>query len=145
MAHFTEAQIDRAIHKAAEKLEYSQLRPQQERAVKRFVEGHNVFVSLPTGSGKSLCYCILPATYDFLSGADGLLIVVVVSPLISLMKEQVRAMNERYMRAVFVGDCAEEEAVDVCDGKFKLVYMSPEAKYGETCFSGRASSRPCSG
>jgi superfamily II DNA helicase RecQ len=43
------------------------------------------------------------------------------------MKDQVRAMNERYMRAVFVGDCAEEEAVDVYDGKFQLVYMSPEA------------------
>ena len=62
-----------------------------------------------------------------LSGADGLSIVVVFSPLILLMKDQVRAMNERYMRAVFVGDRAEEEAVDVYDGKFQLVYMSPEA------------------
>ena len=124
--HFTEAQIDSAIRKAAEKLGYSQLHPQQEREVKRFVEGHDMFVSLPTGSSKSLC--ILPATYDFLSGADSLSIVVVVSPLISLMKDQVCAMNERYMRAVFVGNCAEEEAVvDVCDGKFQLVYMSPEA------------------
>ena len=52
-------------------------------------------------------------------------IVVVVRPLILLMKDQVRAMKERDIRAVFVGDCEDEEgAVDVCNGKFQLVYMS---------------------
>ena len=116
MSNFTETQIGAASCKAAEKLGYSQLRPQQVRTVKKFIEGHDVFVNLPTGSSKSLCYCFLPATYDLLSGADSLSIVVVVSPLILLMKDQVHAMRERDIRAVFVADCEEDEvAVNVCD------------------------------
>ena len=85
-----------------------------------------MFVILPMGSGKSLCYCILPATHDFLRGVHGQPIVVVVSPL-TLMKDQVQAMKERDIQAVFIGDCCEEGVVDVCNGKFQLVYMSPEA------------------
>ena len=58
MAHLAQF-FNGALRKEAEKLGYSHLCPQQERAVKKFVEGRDVFVSLPTGSGKSLCYCIL--------------------------------------------------------------------------------------
>ena len=56
-------------------------------------------------------------------------IVVVVSPLISLMKDQVQAMEARGVRAVNVGDCAEEgrEVSEICTGIYQLVYMSPEA------------------
>ena len=70
-AAFSESAIDLAIRRAAEKLGYSKLRHQQVRAVKNFVQGNDVFVSLPTGSGKSLCYSILLATFDSLFGADG--------------------------------------------------------------------------
>ena len=58
---------------------------------------------------------------------DSKSIVVVVSPLISLMKDQVQAMKARDVRAVYVGDCAEEDVVDVCSGIYQIVYMSPEA------------------
>ena len=67
-AAFSESAIDLAIRRAAEKLGYSKLRHQQ---VKNFVQGNDVFVSLPTGSGKSLCYSILLASFDSLFGADG--------------------------------------------------------------------------
>ena len=70
-AAFSESAIGLAIRRAAEKLGYSKLRHQQVRAVKNFVQGNDVVLSLPTGSGKSLCYCILPATFDSLFGADG--------------------------------------------------------------------------
>ena len=70
-AAFSESAIDLAIRRAAEKLGYSKLRHQQVRAVKNFVQGNDVFVSLPTGSGKSLCYSILLASFDSLFGADG--------------------------------------------------------------------------
>ena len=70
-AAFSESAIGLAIRRTAEKLGYSKLRHQQVRAVKNFVQGNDVVVSLPTGSGKSLCYCILPATFDSLFGADG--------------------------------------------------------------------------
>ena len=131
MALFSESSVVYAMHKATSKLGYSALHRQQEKVVKalKFVVGRDVFVSLPTGSGKSLCYCILPLVFDELSGVDGKSIVVVVSPLIALMKDQVLAMEARNVRAVYVGDCTEEgsEATEICSGKYQLVYMSPEA------------------
>ena len=57
----------RGYYKAAEEIGYSSLRPQQELAVKQFVSGNDVFVCLPTGSGKSLCYSVLPSVFDHLS------------------------------------------------------------------------------
>ena len=131
MARYSSTDIERALETAAEKLGYSSLRPHQKRAVTKFVQGHDVFISLPTGSGKSLCFCILPGVFDELrevaDHSSMSSIVVVVSPLISLMKDQVRAMTERGMTAVFVGDCNEDLVAGVCQGRYQLVYMSPEA------------------
>ena len=89
MASFSESEVASALSRAATKLGYSTLLPQQERVVRAFVQGRDVFVSLPTGSGKSLCYCLLPLLFD---GSQRKSIVVVVSPLISLMKDQVRSI-----------------------------------------------------
>ena len=90
------------------------------------IEGKDVFVSLPTGSVKSLCYCLLPKAFDSLRCSNSMAtqsIVVVVSPL---MKDQVRQMTQRDISAVYVGD---DDVVEtkVCGGKFQLVYLSPEA------------------
>ena len=76
-----------AISLAESKLGYSALRPNQELVVKHFLRGSEAFVSLPTGSGKSLCYCLLPRACDFLRQRTALResIVIVISPLISLM------------------------------------------------------------
>ena len=71
------------------------LRPLQEEAVRRFVEGRDVFVSFPTGGGKSLCYSVLPLVFDKLRKTAGQSLVIVASPLIALMKDQVRALAER--------------------------------------------------
>ena len=54
-----------------------------------------MFVSLPTGSGKSLCYGVLPVLFDRLQRSDRRAIVVVVSPLISLMKDQTNSFSAR--------------------------------------------------
>ena len=62
----SEVRISKAISYATEALGYSELRPNQELAVKHFLCGHDVFVSLPTRSSKSLCYCLLPKAFDFL-------------------------------------------------------------------------------
>ena len=61
-----EVRISKAISYATKALGYSELRPNQELAVKHFLRGHDVFVSLPIGSGKSLCYCLFPKAFDFL-------------------------------------------------------------------------------
>ena len=115
------------LAKVASQLGYSRLRPNQEQAVSHFVRGNDVFVSLPTGSGKSLCYCLLPGVFDEIHHSKGS-IVIVVSPLVALMKDQVRCMTERDVRAVFVGDADDDSSVDeICEGKYQLVFMSPES------------------
>ena len=78
----SEVRISKAISYATKALGYSELRPNQELAVKHFLRGHDVFVSLPTGSNKILCHCLLPKAFDFLWQRieSTQSIVVVVSP-----------------------------------------------------------------
>ena len=92
------------LQAAARWMGYSTLRQHQIEAVSLFMSGRDVFVSLPTGSGKSLCYCILPGMFDAIQQWCSSSIVIVVSPLIALMKDQVRAMVERNVSAVYIGD-----------------------------------------
>ena len=109
-----------AIRVSAEIMGYSC----QEEAVRRFVEGRDVFVSFPTGGGKSLCYSVLPLVFDKLRKTAGQSLVIAVSPLIALMKDQVRTLAERNVRAVYVE--GESEFGAVCDGKYQLMFFSPE-------------------
>ena len=119
--------VDHAIVAAARLLGYESLRPRQTEAIKGFLVGRDVFVCLPTGSGKSLCYCLLPTASDILRSWEKQAIVVVVSPLVALMKGQVRAMAERSVRAVYVGDAKEDvEVTKICADSYQLVFLSPE-------------------
>ena len=84
-------QVNVAILQAVRKLGYDTPTQDQKDAIRSFVEGTDVFICLPTGSGKSLCYACLPILFDILRGDGGQqnCIVVVVSPLSSLMQDQV--------------------------------------------------------
>ena len=115
-----------AISSAVRKLGYRELRPNQELAVKHFLRRHDVFVSLPTGSGKSLCYCVLPKAFDCLqkTAKASQWIVVIVSPLIALMHDQVRAVRVRGVTAVIADD---ELVGSVCSGDFQLIFLRPES------------------
>ena len=74
--------IDRAIAEAVRKLDYSRATDDQANAIREFVAGRDVFVTLPTGSGKSLCYAALPFVFDFLRAqSESPSVVVVVCPL----------------------------------------------------------------
>ena len=87
-----------------------------------------MFVCLPTGSGKSLCYWILPGVFDRLRGLDSYSVVVVVSPLKALMREQVEALKGRGSRAVCGGDALYEELVhdEIQEGRYQFLFFSPE-------------------
>jgi ATP-dependent DNA helicase RecQ len=98
-------------------------RPYQEDIVRAILDGGDVFAVMPTGGGKSLCYQ-LPARM-----LDG--VCIVVSPLISLMKDQVDAANANGLRAgtlnsTVTGTQAAEIGVALRRGEMDLLYISPE-------------------
>ena len=68
------------LSKVASQMGYSALRPKLEEVILDFVRGSDVFESLPTGSGKSLCYSLLPGVFDEIRRLQGVSIVIVVSP-----------------------------------------------------------------
>ena len=70
-------ELDNTIIQASQQLGYATIR---NRSIKSFMEGLDVFISLPTGSGKSLCFSVLPYAFDYLYKRVGS-IVVIVSPL----------------------------------------------------------------
>lgn len=60
--------VQDTIKAAAQMIGIETLKPKQVQAVEAFVNGHDVFVSLPTGYGKSLIYAVLPGTFDLIRG-----------------------------------------------------------------------------
>ena len=91
-----------AIAGAASSLGYSKLKKEQEEVLlSLLVTGRDVFVVLLTGHGKSLCYACIPATFDTLCGVEKRSIVVVVTPLIALMKDQVAIFTAKGVSATY--------------------------------------------
>jgi ATP-dependent DNA helicase RecQ len=102
---------------------FSSFRPNQEEIVRALMGGRDVFAVMPTGGGKSLCYQ-LPAV--LMPGA-----ALVVSPLISLMKDQVDGARANGIRAAFLNsslDFAEQSAVlrSLQSEELDLLYVAPE-------------------
>ena len=104
------------------------LKTKQTEAIVSFVEGRDVFVCLPTGYGKSLCFALLPLVFNHLRGQDGS-IVICVSPLTSLMMEQRDVFSHHGMSADFVGELQHDlqSLLRVKEGKAQLLYISPES------------------
>ena len=74
-------------------LGYEQLKKEQEESIIEFVKDRDVFVSLPTGLGKSLCYILLPSVFDQLRKVERKSIALVVSPIVALVQDQVAAIT----------------------------------------------------
>ena len=91
--------VHEAVRKAACRLGFSALTRHQEEVVISFMKGNDVFVSLPTGSGKTV-YCILPFAFDILLNEQSC-IVIVVSPLLALMRDQVSLVTNNFMYEYF--------------------------------------------
>ena len=102
---------------------FSSFRPLQEEIIQSVLQGNDTLALLPTGGGKSICYQI-PAL-----ALDGLCLVV--SPLISLMKDQVQQLRDRHIKAACITSgltgLEQEIILNNCiHGKIKLLYVSPE-------------------
>ena len=106
-------ELKKVLTKVAHQMGYSELRPKQEAVVLDLVRGSDVFISLPNGNGKFLCYSLLPAV-DEVHCLPGFFVISVVSPLVALMRDQVRAMAERNVHTVYVGDTCDDFTVDLC-------------------------------
>ena len=102
---------------------YEQFRPLQKEIVEDALAGRDVFVLMPTGGGKSLCFQ-LPALMR-----DGL--TIVVSPLISLMKDQVDALQASGIRATYLNSTLDRDEAKarwrgLHHGKYRMLYVAPE-------------------
>lgn len=102
---------------------YSAFREGQEALIDNILQGRDVLGIMPTGAGKSICYQI-PAL--LLSG-----ITLVISPLISLMKDQVHALNQAGIHAAYINSSLNESQISkalrlAAAGQYKIIYVAPE-------------------
>ena len=122
--------VERAIHSACDHLGVQSLKEKQKEAIKAIIAHQDVFICLPTGYGKSLCYALLPLVFDSLLGREkGTSIVLIISPLTAIMMEQRDKYLHSGISAEFVGEMQQDldSMVSVREGRVQLVYISPES------------------
>ncbi|XP_031497225.1 uncharacterized protein LOC116262218 isoform X2 [Nymphaea colorata] len=99
---------------------FSHFRPYQKEIIEEILKGRDALVVMATGSGKSVCYQIPP----LITGKTA----VVISPLISLMQDQVMSLTQRGVKAQYLGSTQKDCTVysDAQSGQFDVLYMTPE-------------------
>lgn len=106
---------------------FDKFKGEQEAIIRNLMSGHDTFVLMPTGGGKSLCYQ-LPSL--IMEGT-----AIVISPLIALMKNQVDVINglseddgvAHYLNSSLNKSAIEKVKEDILSGKTKLLYVAPES------------------
>ena len=118
-----EASGEQAVQTLKTYFGYDTFREGQESVVESILEHRNVLAIMPTGAGKSICYQV-PAL--MMPG-----ITIVISPLISLMQDQVKALNEAGIHAAFINSSLTENQISkalylAAGGRYKIIYVAPE-------------------
>ncbi len=115
-------------------LSHVSLKDEQCSAIKAVYWGQDVFVCLPTGYGKSLCYQTLPFVMDYKSRTSkeaSNSAIIVVSPLIALMEDQVGGLRKQGVKACIISSSTALLKENVCThhslGTDKLFFCAPEA------------------
>ena len=133
--------FERALCYALAKLKKDdlQLKDEQRAAIRHVYQEKDVFLWLPTGFGKSICYEILPFLCDYhrrsSEGDVGPSLVVVISPLIALMIDQVLSLRRRDVRSAIITSVTGgvDKGLLATDGDLtscSLLYCTPEALVG---------------
>ena len=115
--------MDQTLQMLKKVFGYDSFRPGQQPVVDALLAGRDVLAVMPTGAGKSICYQ-LPAL--LLPG-----ITIVVSPLVSLMQDQVRALVSAGVKAAYLNSSLNDRQKALmlqraCDGWYKIIYVAPE-------------------
>ena len=115
--------INRARQVLKEYYGYDSFREKQEEIITYILEGKDVVTIMPTGGGKSICYQI-PAII-----LDG--ITIVISPLISLMKDQVDNIKNMGIKSAYINSTLSDSEInsilnDVIEDEVKILYVAPE-------------------
>ncbi|MDI6920127.1 DNA helicase RecQ [Clostridium botulinum] len=102
---------------------YNEFRKAQEKVIESILKKENTVAIMPTGAGKSICYQIPALIFEG--------VTVVISPLISLMKDQVDSLKEVGIEATYINSSLnnleiEERIFNAREGLYKLIYIAPE-------------------
>ena len=116
------------------KMDKMKLKPKQVEAIRLVYERKDAFVWLPTGYGKSICFQILPYLFDFKLGRISAAsfkrsIILIVSPLLSLMIDQVTDLKSRGVQAAILSgnhDVDPSFIATESEGKYSHLYSCPE-------------------
>ncbi|XP_028519155.1 putative ATP-dependent DNA helicase Q1 [Exaiptasia diaphana] len=122
------AELERGFDKVCEVFRIHSLNEQQKAAIINLVtKKKDVFVNLPTGFGKSLIYQALPVVFDEIV-PEKKHVVVVISPLLTLIRNQIESLTALGLRAVSLSHLStEEECRKVEDGYYTYLYATPES------------------
>lgn len=102
---------------------FDDFRSGQDDVIKSVLAGNETLVLFPTGGGKSLCYQVPATVFEGLT--------LVISPLVALMQDQVKQLNDRGVSATFINSSipkyeVEQRLVNARNGMYKLLYCAPE-------------------
>ena len=123
--------FEKSLQSILPRFSLAELKDEQKKAMFNLLSGKDVFVNIPMGFGKSLIYQLTPLVAEELSRHYGNIrigMVLVISPLVSLIKDQVKGLQRRGVKASFIG-AGQEEAnfKEIVNGEMNIVYSSPEA------------------
>lgn len=115
--------MEKSLQYLKEYFGYTSFRPGQAEAIDDILKGHDTFVLMPTGGGKSIIYQIPALIFQGLT--------IVISPLISLMKDQVDTLNSMGINSTYINSTLssseiQQREMDLKNNKYKLLYIAPE-------------------
>ncbi|HHX12850.1 MAG TPA: RecQ family ATP-dependent DNA helicase, partial [Clostridiales bacterium] len=102
---------------------YDEFREGQEQVIEQILSGRDTIGIMPTGAGKSICFQVPALAFEGIS--------IIISPLISLMKDQVAALNEVGVNAAYINSSLTARQISLAlqyarQGKYKIIYVAPE-------------------